>query len=232
MDGRLVGDSRKGLRINKAYNEGLPEWLNITAFSDSFVHLYNSFDPRASHRTSPALFRVADMRLYPRALTEAELQKVHVESRWPVGTEWPPKGGLIRQVLQIDDCRIFVRLWARGRYSSPDSIHACVFVCMYVRVYVRSAPPSLPPPLLPSFSQCAQEADTDFADSIFTDAANRDCLWYAKNVRKTPYICSSVEAKTLCPVTCRGRVTYHRLASLHMNMLMARGNLLAWHLHL
>ena len=144
MDGRLVGDSRKGLRINKAYNEGLPEGLNITAFSDSFVHLYNSFDRRASHRTSPALFRVADMRLYPRALTEAELQKVHVESRWPVGTEWPPKGGLIRQVLQIDDCRIFVRLWARGRYSSPDSIHACVFV--YVRMYVRSAPPSPPPP--------------------------------------------------------------------------------------
>ena len=91
---------------------------------------------------------------------------------------------------------------------------------------------SSPPPHTHTFCQCAQETDTDFVDSIFTDAANRDCLWYSKNVQASPYICSSVEAKTMCPVTCRGKVTYHRLASLHINMLTSRGNLLSWHLHL
>ena len=79
------------------------------------------------------------MRLYPRALTEAELQKVHVESRWPVATEWPPQGGLMRQVLQIDDCRIVVRLWARGCYSSAGAAHTDTY--MWIRLHVRSASP-------------------------------------------------------------------------------------------
>ena len=56
------------------------------------------------------------------------------------------------------------------------------------------------------YHQCAQAADKDYLDSIFTDDAGRDCLWYAKNVKKTPYICSSIQAKTLCPMTCGGKV--------------------------
>ena len=145
LDGRLVTDSRKGMRINPGYNIGLSEWFNITGVPGSFVHFHNVFDDRASHRTSPALFRVADMRLYPRALTEAELQKVHEESRWPVATEWPPQGGLMRQVLQIDDSRIVARLWARGCYSSAGatSTDTCVRICLHVCSHVRML---CPPP--------------------------------------------------------------------------------------
>ena len=100
LDGRLVADSRKGLRINKQADFPVPTWLDVTSFSGGFfTWAYLEFDGRATHRTSPAVFRAADIRLYPRALTESELQRVHLESRWPLGTEWPPQGDLMRQVL-------------------------------------------------------------------------------------------------------------------------------------
>ena len=100
LDGRLVADSRKGLRINKQADFRVPTWLDVTSFSGGlFSWSWWEFDRRTTHRTSPALFRAADIRLYPRALTEGELQRVHLESRWPLGIEWPPQGDLMRQVL-------------------------------------------------------------------------------------------------------------------------------------
>jgi len=56
--------------------------------------------------------------------------------------------------------------------------------------------------------QCALAADEDFVDTISTDGGGRNCLWYSKNVKKTPYICSSNDAKTMCPMTCRGKVLH------------------------
>ena len=85
LDGRLVADSRKGLRINKEADVPVPTWLDtVTSFSDGFFtwgtnggNVASDFDRRVTHRTSPAVFRAADIRLYPRALTESELQRVH-----------------------------------------------------------------------------------------------------------------------------------------------------------
>jgi hypothetical protein len=57
--------------------------------------------------------------------------------------------------------------------------------------------------------QCALPYDPGYFDSMESDAGKRDCLWYAKNIKRAPYICSSSEAMTMCPVTCRGRRQCH-----------------------
>ena len=103
MDGTLVSDSRKGLRINPEADYPLPPWFDVTSFSNGLFGTFSGFDERTTHKTSPALFRLADVRLYLDVLTDSELQKVHVESRWPVGTEWPPQGDIMRQVLLCID---------------------------------------------------------------------------------------------------------------------------------
>ena len=74
-------------------------------------------------------------------------------------------------------------------FSRSESLHCLLsrVVCVYVL-------------------QCALATDGDFVDTIQPDSGGRNCLWYAKNVKKTPYICSSNDAKTMCPMTCRAKV--------------------------
>ena len=48
-----------------------------------------------------------------------------------------------------------------------------------------------------------------FGDPYATDEFNHDCLWYARTVTVQPKVCESVFAKTMCPMTCKGRVECH-----------------------
>eukprot|EP00960_Hanusia_phi_P053817 762467-Hanusia_phi.AAC.4 len=54
--------------------------------------------------------------------------------------------------------------------------------------------------------QCVDVAtDETFYDKTDRDAGRRNCLWYAKAREQAPQVCSSMSAKLMCPVTCRGR---------------------------
>jgi len=97
LDGRLVGDSLKGLKINPSFSSPIPSWAKVHHFSRSFIQFddYHELMPGADQYTREKVdaitFRAADIRLYQHVLTEAELQKIHLESTWP-------RGGTIRQV--------------------------------------------------------------------------------------------------------------------------------------
>ena len=106
-------------------------------------------------------------------------------------------------------CVSLVRARARSLFL-PDSISPSIFGRLSL-VPSRSTSCSLVFAFFLSF-QCALAADDDFVDTISTDGGGRNYLWYSKNVKKTSYICSSNDAQTMCPMTCRGKV-------LHVNIM-------------
>ena len=107
LDGKLALHSRTGIRQAPNMDYPLPSWLNLQSFSGGLVKMFNRFDSRETHRTAPALFRAADVRLYQRALSDSEIEKIHLTSRWPISTEWPPQGSLMKQCAQDTDVDFF-----------------------------------------------------------------------------------------------------------------------------
>ena len=102
LDGKLEMDSRKGVRTNPNRNILIPDWVSLQDFNGGFIRFEQMFDGRETHKPAQpqhaTMFRVADARLYPRALNEAEVEDIHLNSKWPVNGEWPPLGPNIRQV--------------------------------------------------------------------------------------------------------------------------------------
>jgi hypothetical protein len=101
LDGRLVMDSLKGLKRNPLFNYPIPSWAQVSDFGRSFIR-FDSCErqtgPDFSRNVDSINFRVAAIRLYQHVLTEAEISKIHLDSRWT-------QGGKMRQVrFFVDEC--------------------------------------------------------------------------------------------------------------------------------
>ena len=94
LDGRLLGDSLKGLKINPLFNSPIPSWAQVNDFGRSFIQFDSNngaTGPEFFRHVDSINFRAADIRLYQHVLTEAELSNIHLDSTWT-------QGGKMRQV--------------------------------------------------------------------------------------------------------------------------------------
>mmetsp|Transcript_924 Transcript_924/g.2032 ORF Transcript_924/g.2032 Transcript_924/m.2032 type:complete len:1682 (-) Transcript_924:65-5110(-) len=58
--------------------------------------------------------------------------------------------------------------------------------------------------------QCVEaDSDNSYADKNTRDSSRHTCLWYAQMKLIGPEVCSTPQAKILCPVTCAGKKECH-----------------------
>ena len=64
-------------------------------------------------------------------------------------------------------------------------------------------------PVQQCVSYDSKQHSAAYMDSNDVDLKGRPCAWYADNLAKYPHICSSLQAKNMCPVTCHGARVCH-----------------------